>query len=65
MKVCLTKEPPYADLGDEHISACWLHFMGEEGEKALAEAKAKAEAEAQAAEVKADAEETEQEVSES
>jgi oligopeptide transport system ATP-binding protein len=28
MKICLTKEPPYADLGDGHISACWLHFMG-------------------------------------
>ena len=28
MKVCLTKEPPYADFGDGHISACWLHFMG-------------------------------------
>ena len=30
MKICLTKEPPYADLGDGHISACWLHFMGKE-----------------------------------
>ncbi len=34
MKICLTKEPPYADLGDGHISACWLHFMGKNGTKA-------------------------------
>lgn len=26
MKICLTKKPPYVDLGDGHISACWLHF---------------------------------------
>ena len=26
MKVCLTKKPPYADLGNGHISACWLHY---------------------------------------
>ncbi|MCR5345965.1 MAG: ABC transporter ATP-binding protein [Lachnospiraceae bacterium] len=26
MKICLTKKPPFADLGDGHISACWLHF---------------------------------------
>ncbi|MBQ3661841.1 MAG: ABC transporter ATP-binding protein [Firmicutes bacterium] len=26
-KICLTKKPPYADLGNGHISACWLHFM--------------------------------------
>ena len=25
MKVCLTKKPPQVDLGDGHISACWLH----------------------------------------
>lgn len=32
MKVCLTKKPPYAELGNGHISACWLHFKknGEE-----------------------------------
>ena len=32
MKVCLTKKPPYADLGGGHISACWLHYKknGEE-----------------------------------
>ena len=32
MKICLTKEPPYADLGDGHVSACWLHFMGKDQE---------------------------------
>ncbi len=26
MKICLKEKPPYADLGDGHISACWLHF---------------------------------------
>ena len=25
MKVCLTKKPPLMELGDGHISACWLH----------------------------------------
>ena len=25
MKVCLTKKPPMAQVGDEHYSACWLH----------------------------------------
>ena len=34
MKICLSKQPPYADLGDGHISACWLHFMGKDGVKA-------------------------------
>ena len=42
MKICLTKEPPYADLGDGHISACWLHFMGKDGEKKEAAPKKKA-----------------------
>ena len=33
-KICLTKKPPYADLGGGHISACWLHFMdGATGKK--------------------------------
>ncbi len=27
MKICLTEKPPFADLGDGHISACWLHYM--------------------------------------
>ena len=26
-KICLRAKPPYADFGDGHISACWLHFM--------------------------------------
>ena len=25
MKVCLTKKPPLVEVGDGHISACWLH----------------------------------------
>ena len=33
MKICLTKKPPYADLGDGHISACWLHFKDLKGKK--------------------------------
>ncbi len=27
-KICLSKKPPYAEIGNGHISACWLHFMG-------------------------------------
>jgi oligopeptide transport system ATP-binding protein len=34
-KICLSKKPPYAELGNGHISACWLHFM--EGAKAAGE----------------------------
>ena len=26
-KICLRQKPPYADFGDGHVSACWLHFM--------------------------------------
>ena len=26
-KICLREKPPYADFGNGHISACWLHFM--------------------------------------
>ncbi|MCR4805346.1 MAG: ABC transporter ATP-binding protein [Clostridia bacterium] len=26
-KICLSKKPPYAETGNGHISACWLHFM--------------------------------------
>ena len=37
MKICLTKEPPYADLGNGHISACWLHFMGKENKQEVTE----------------------------
>ena len=37
MKVCLTKEPPYADLGDGHVSACWLHFMGKDKDQEVSE----------------------------
>ena len=27
-KICLHRKPPYADFGDGHISACWLHYEG-------------------------------------
>ncbi|MBQ1362560.1 MAG: ABC transporter ATP-binding protein [Oscillospiraceae bacterium] len=27
MKICLREKPPYAQVGEGHISACWLHFM--------------------------------------
>ncbi|MBR4435776.1 MAG: ABC transporter ATP-binding protein [Clostridia bacterium] len=27
MKICLREKPPFAQVGDGHISACWLHFM--------------------------------------
>ena len=26
MKICLREKPPYTDMGDGHISACWLHY---------------------------------------
>ncbi|MBR3275823.1 MAG: ABC transporter ATP-binding protein [Eubacterium sp.] len=26
MKICLREKPPYVELGEGHISACWLHF---------------------------------------
>lgn len=25
-KICLSKKPPFVEVGKEHISACWLHF---------------------------------------
>lgn len=30
MKICVQKKPPFAEVGDGHISACWLHYMKEE-----------------------------------
>jgi len=33
MKICLEKEPPYAEIGDGHTSACWLHFMGDKNQE--------------------------------
>ena len=26
MKLCVKQKPPFAEVGDGHISACWLHF---------------------------------------
>ena len=34
MKICLRQKPPFAQVGEDHISACWLHFkdaMGKGG----------------------------------
>jgi len=28
MEICRREEPPYFDVGDGHISACWLHKEG-------------------------------------
>ena len=33
-KICLREKPPYADFGDGHISACWLHFMEKKADAA-------------------------------
>ena len=33
-KICLRQKPPFADYGDGHTSACWLHFMEDDGEEA-------------------------------
>ena len=27
-KICLSHKPPFAEVGEGHISACWLHFEG-------------------------------------
>lgn len=32
LKVCLKQKPPYADFGDGHTSACWLHFLNKDKE---------------------------------
>lgn len=26
MKICLRQKPPFAEVGEDHISACWLHY---------------------------------------
>ena len=30
-KICLRQKPPFADFGNGHTSACWLHFMEDDG----------------------------------
>ena len=41
MKVCLTKKPPLMEVGEGHISACWLHVKEmQEQQKAAKEEKA-------------------------
>ena len=42
MKICLREKPPFADFGDGHISACWLHYTdacrpGQNGKEARAD----------------------------
>ena len=32
-KICLKEKPPFADLGNGHISACWLHYLQAAGEE--------------------------------
>ncbi len=34
MKVCLTKKPPLVEVGDGHVSACWLHVKEMKAQKA-------------------------------
>ena len=34
-KICLRAKPPFSDMGDGHISACWLHSM-KNGEQSAA-----------------------------
>lgn len=29
MKICLDEQPPYYEIGENHYSACWLHFVDE------------------------------------
>ena len=29
-KICLRAKPSFSDMGDGHISACWLHTMGQQ-----------------------------------
>ena len=36
-KICLRQKPPFADYGDGHTSACWLHFMEDDGASASGE----------------------------
>lgn len=32
MKICLNQKPPTVDLGNGHLSSCWLHFANKEAE---------------------------------
>ena len=33
MKICLREKPPFAEVGEGHISACWLHFKEQTGKE--------------------------------
>ena len=32
-KICLRQKPPFVQVGEGHISACWLHFKGQAGKE--------------------------------
>ena len=36
MKICLREKPPFTEIGEGHISACWLHLKKQTGEEARA-----------------------------
>ena len=40
MKICLNNQPPMVDVGDGHLSACWLHVKAMKEQKAGKEEKA-------------------------
>ena len=33
MKICLREKPPFSQVGDGHISACWLHIREQAGKE--------------------------------
>ena len=39
MKICLNNQPPMVDVGDGHLSACWLHVKAMKEQKAGKEEK--------------------------
>jgi len=41
-KICLREKPPFTDMGDGHISACWLHLQNKETQKDAGEEKPEA-----------------------
>ena len=41
-KICLREKPPFTDMGDGHISACWLHLQNKEAQKNAGEEKPEA-----------------------
>ena len=33
MKICLREKPPFVEVGEGHIFACWLHFKDQAGKE--------------------------------